>query len=56
MDDSIKIRINNQIFKYEVRLPSSGVDDSTFTLDFFDGKYRQDDLVGLIRDVVPYFP
>lgn len=34
MDDSIKIRINNQIFKYEVRLPSSGVDDNTFTLDF----------------------
>ncbi|CAI1686447.1 MULTISPECIES: DUF1837 domain-containing protein [Enterobacterales] len=55
MDDSIKIRINNQIFKYEVRLPSSGADDNTFTLDFFDGKYRQDDLVGLIRDVVPYF-
>ncbi|WP_254890163.1 hypothetical protein, partial [Cronobacter sakazakii] len=21
----------------------------------FDGNYRQDDLVGLIRDVVPYF-
>ncbi|XYQ56052.1 HamA C-terminal domain-containing protein [Pectobacterium carotovorum] len=55
MDDSIKIRINNQIFKYEVRLPACGINDNTFTLDFCDGKYRQDDLVGLIRDVVPYF-
>ncbi|WP_459176463.1 HamA C-terminal domain-containing protein [Ewingella americana] len=55
MDDAIKIRINNQIFKYEVKLPTCGVNDNTFTLDFCDGKYRQDDLVGLIRDVVPYF-
>ncbi|ELY6401524.1 HamA C-terminal domain-containing protein [Cronobacter sakazakii] len=55
MDEMLKIRTRNQIFKYQVKLNGCGVQDSTFTLDFFDGNYRQDDLVGLIRDVVPYF-
>lgn len=55
MDEMLKIRTKNQIFRYEVELNGCGVQDASFTLDFFDGHYRQDELVGLIRDVVPYF-
>lgn len=55
MDNMLKIRTKNQIFKYEIPLSGCGVNDSTFTLDFEEGVYRQNDLVGLIRDVVPYF-
>lgn len=55
MDNMLKIRTKNQIFKYELPLTGCGLRDSTFTLDFEEGVYRQNDLVGLIRDVVPYF-
>ncbi len=55
MDDSLKQRISNQIFKFETAVSHVGDDDATFTLDFERGVYRQDDLVGLIRDIVPYF-
>lgn len=55
MDESIKSRIKNQIFKFEATFTSAKTDDSSFTLDFENKKYRQDELVGLIRDVVPYF-
>lgn len=55
MDDSLKIRISNQIFKFEASLESAGKNDAAFTLDFEEGRYRQDELVGLIRDIVPFF-
>ncbi|WP_413725616.1 DUF1837 domain-containing protein [Sodalis sp. RH16] len=55
MDPMLKIRTTNQIFKFEVKIDGCGIEDNTFTLDYYDGIYRQDDLVGLIRDVVPYF-
>lgn len=55
MDESIKSRIKNQILKFEATYTAAKVDDSSFTLDFDNKKYRQDELVGLIRDVVPYF-
>lgn len=55
MDESIKFRIKNQILKFEATFTSAKVDDLSFTLDFDNKKYRQDELVGLIRDVVPYF-
>jgi len=55
MDSSLKSRINNQIFKLEVDVSSAKEGDASFTLDYEDGRYRQSELVGLIRDVVPYF-
>ncbi len=55
MDSSLKQRIRNQIFKFEVSTTSVRDKDSPFTLDFEKGRYRQDELVGLIRDAVPYF-
>lgn len=55
MDESLKTRIGNQIFKFEASLENSGDKDSSFTLDFERGRYRQKELVGLIRDVVPFF-
>ncbi|GEM_PF-3097196 len=55
MDSSIKMRIKNQIFKFEVNIPTSGQDDATYTLDFESGRYREQELVGLIRDIVPFF-
>lgn len=55
MDDSIKTRIKNQIFKFEAQLESVKDGDATFTLDFESGRYRQTELVGLIRDIVPFF-
>lgn len=55
MDSSIKIRTKNLIFKFEAKIKTSEKGDSTFTLDYEDGRYRQNELVGLIRDIVPYF-
>ena len=55
MDESIKRRIKNQIFKFEAQLESIKDCDASFTLDFESGRYRQKELVGLIRDIVPFF-
>lgn len=55
MDDSLKARIGNQIFKFEASLQNSGSNDEAFTLDYERGRYRQEELVGLIRDTVPFF-
>jgi len=55
VDDSLKDRITNQIFKFEASIENAGADDAAFTLDFSRGAYRQDDLVGVIRDAAPYF-
>lgn len=55
MDLSLKTRICNQIFKVEVDIQSASENDASFTLDYEDGRYRQKELVGLIRDAVPFF-
>lgn len=55
MDLSIKRRILNQIFKVEIDIKSASENDASFTLDYEDGRYRQNELVGLIRDAVPFF-
>lgn len=55
MDDSLKLRLTNQIFRFEAVISSAKEHDSSFTLDFEKGRYRQDELVGLIRDIVPFF-
>lgn len=60
MDAALKSRIKNQIFKFEAKFASPNGEDSAFTLDYestddFLARYRQDELVGLIRDVAPYF-
>jgi hypothetical protein len=55
MDDAIKERARNQIFKVSAQLGCTSGKDASFTLDFEDRKYRQKDLVGLIRDMVPFF-
>ncbi|MBS3914378.1 MAG: DUF1837 domain-containing protein [Bacteroidetes bacterium] len=55
MDTSIRTRVVNQIFKFELTVDSSKTNDSTFTLDYESGRYRQRELVGIIRDVVPFF-
>lgn len=55
MDPSLKTRASNQIFKVEYNIASANEGDETFTLDYEDGRYRQKELVGLIRDTVPYF-
>lgn len=55
MDQSLKNRIGAQIFKFESSLSNAGGADASFTLDYERGRYRQGELVGLIRDVIPYF-
>lgn len=55
MDSSIQTRIKNLIFKFEAKVNHAQKEDSTFTLDYENGRYRQTELVGLIRDVVPFF-
>lgn len=55
MDSSLKTRLCNQIFKVEVGIQSACEDDASFTLDYEGGRYRQNELVGLIRDAVPFF-
>ena len=55
MDSSIKTRTKNLIFKFEAEINTSKKGDSSFTLDYEEGRYRQNELVGLIRDIVPYF-
>ncbi|MFA0894299.1 HamA C-terminal domain-containing protein [Vibrio cholerae] len=55
MDSSLKTRIRNQIFKVEVDIQSARENDASFTLDYEAGRYRQKELVGLIRDTVPFF-
>lgn len=55
MDDALRDRITNQIFKFEASIENAGSEDAAYTLDFSRGSYRQDDLVGLIRDTAPYF-
>lgn len=55
MDTSLKSRTKNQIFKFVADITNSRPEDSSFTLDYESGRYRQTELVGLIRDTVPYF-
>lgn len=55
MDVSLKNRIKNQIFKFEANFDFLKDGDASFTLDYECGRYRQNELVGLIRDTVPYF-
>lgn len=55
MDAALKTRVANQIFKFETNFTAKKIDDSSFTLDYESGRYRQSELVGLIRDTVPYF-
>jgi len=55
MDLSLKRRTKNQIFKFEANINPNSNSYSSFTLDFEAGRYRQNELVGLIRDTVPYF-
>jgi len=55
MDDAIKNRAINQIFKVDAKLGCPSGKDASFSLDFEEREYRQRDLVGLIRDMVPYF-
>lgn len=55
MDPSLKSRIRNQIFKFDLSISNSLDQDSSYTLDYESGRYRQDELVGLVRDIVPYF-
>lgn len=55
MDASLKSRILNQIFKFTPSFKTKNPDDSSFTLDYERGRYRQTELVGLIRDTVPFF-
>jgi hypothetical protein len=55
MDEKIKARVKNQIFKVDARLGCPSGKDASFSLDFEEREYRQRDLVGLIRDMVPYF-
>jgi hypothetical protein len=52
--DSLKTYTKNQIFKFEYS--STGkYQKKSFHLDYLANKYRQKDLVSLIRDSVPYF-
>lgn len=55
MDESLKSRINNQIFKLEATLEKIQEQDSCFTLDYENGRYREDELVGIIRDAATFF-
>jgi hypothetical protein len=55
MDAALKTRVANQIFKFETKITTKKDEDSSFTLDYESGRYRQKELVGLIRDTVPYF-
>ncbi|NVZ51634.1 DUF1837 domain-containing protein [Pseudomonas sp. B6002] len=55
MDAALKTRVANQIFKFETNFTTKKTDDSSFTLDYEGGRYRQSELVGLIRDTVPFF-
>ncbi|CAI8737988.1 DUF1837 domain-containing protein [Pseudomonas donghuensis] len=55
MDIALKKRTKNQIFRFEANLKNIKDQDSSFTLDYESGRYRQTELVGLIRDTVPYF-
>ncbi|MFN3792877.1 DUF1837 domain-containing protein [Massilia sp.] len=55
MDEAIKARAQNQIFKVNAELGCPSGKDASYSLDFEEREYRQKDLVGLIRDMVPYF-
>jgi hypothetical protein len=55
MDEALKLRAVNQIFKVDALLGCSTGKDASFTLDFEAKEYRQRELVGLIRDTVPFF-
>lgn len=55
MDIALKSRTRNQILKFVANFKNFQSDDSSFTLDYESGRYRQSELVGLIRDTVPYF-
>ena len=55
MDETLRLRAKNQIFKVDAVLGCSSGKDASFTLDFEESKYRQKALAGLIRDAVPYF-
>ena len=55
MDAALKARVHNQIFKVDAQLGCPSGKDASYSLDFEEKEYRQRDLVGLIRDMVPYF-
>lgn len=55
MNPSLRQRITNQIFKFDLEITGASLSDAVFTLDFERGTYRQSELVGLIRDIAPYF-
>ncbi len=55
MDEALRSRAVNQIFKIDALLGCESGKDATFTLDFEERNYRQQALAGLIRDTVPYF-
>lgn len=55
MDETLRLRAKNQIFKVDAALGCSTGKDASFTLDFEEKQYRQQALAGLIRDAVPYF-
>ncbi|PTU65683.1 hypothetical protein DB032_12415 [Chromobacterium sp. Panama] len=55
MDNSLTRRTKNIIFKFEAHTTDESNENTSFTLDFEEGRYRQKELVGLIRDIAPYF-
>ncbi len=55
MDLSLQKQIKEQIFKFEATLANAQNDDSCFTLEYEAGRYRQQELAGIIRDTVRFF-
>ncbi|KJD33984.1 hypothetical protein PK35_04405 [Tamlana nanhaiensis] len=52
--ESLKTYTENQIFKFEYSSTGKFIKNS-FHLDYLKNKYRETDLISLIRDTVPYF-
>ena len=55
MNDALKNKAENLIFKFEFPFSSTIYNKETFHLDYENQIYRQDELFKLIRDAVPYF-
>jgi len=55
MDSSLSKRVKQTIFNFKVNIEEKGERDGVYTLDYERGRYRQRELVGLIRDSAPYF-
>lgn len=55
MDRSLISRAQQQLFRFTGSITDASPADAAFTLDFEIGRYRENELVGLIRDIVPYF-